>query len=125
MYKILIVDDEKEIVDGLRRFLDRQGFETHVAFDGEEAKEQIKLIHPDAVLLDLIMPKANGFEVLLWIRENIHKRIPVIILSIKDTLEDVKRGYNFDADLYLPKPSTHQDLLRGVQTVLSLTFKEE
>ena len=126
MYKILIVDDEKEVVESISNFLDRQGYETFSAYDGEEAKSQVGPANPDIILLDLIMPKCNGFEVLKWIRDNIQKRIPVVILSIKDKLDDIKRGYDFDADFYLPKPFTNQQLLRGIKTVLSLsTFRKE
>ena len=126
MYKILIADDEKEIVEALRSFLEKQDLVVFSAYDGEEAKAKILEADPDIVLLDLIMPKANGFEVLKWIRESISRRIPVIILSVKDKFEDIKKGYGFDADFYLPKPFTNQDLLRGINTVLSLTsFRNE
>lgn len=126
MYKVLVVDDEKEVVESIRGFLGRQGFETFAAYDGQEAKEQVGLMNPDIILLDLIMPKMNGFQVLKWMRENIKKRIPVIILSVKDKLEDIKKGYGFDADFYLPKPFTNQELLRGINTVLSLSpFRKE
>ncbi|MBN2121118.1 MAG: response regulator [Candidatus Omnitrophica bacterium] len=126
MYKILIVDDEQDIVESIKSFLEKQGFVVSAAFDGEEAKAAILKMNPHLVLLDLIMPKTNGFEVLKWTRENVEKRIGVIILSIKDKLEDIKKGYNFDADLYLPKPFTNQELLRGINTVLSLVrFRKE
>ena len=124
--KVLIVDDEKDTVEAVGNFLTKQGFIVFSAFDGEEAKAKAVEIKPDIILLDLILPKANGFEVLKWIRQNIEKRIPVIILSVKDRLDDIKKGYTFDADFYLPKPFTNQDLLRGINTVLSLApFREE
>ena len=121
MKKILIVDDEKETVDIIQNFLTKQGFVTLSAYDGEEAKKKIIEASPDVVLLDLIMPKTGGFDVLEWMRKNISKRIPVIILSIKDKVEDIKKGYHFDADFYLPKPFTNQELLKGITTVLSLS----
>ncbi len=118
--KVLIVDDEKDTVEAVGNFLTKQGFIVFSAFDGEEAKAKAVEIKPDIILLDLILPKANGFEVLKWIRENITSRIPVIILSIKDRLEDIKKGYSFDADFYLPKPFTNHQLLQSIKTVLSL-----
>ncbi|MFC1514763.1 response regulator transcription factor [Candidatus Omnitrophota bacterium] len=120
MYKVLIVDDEVEIVEAIANFLEHQGFLVFTAGDGEEAKVKILETSPDVVILDLIMPKAGGFEVLQWTRANVKKRIPVVILSVKDKLDYIKKGYEFDADLYLPKPFTNKDLLRSINTVLSL-----
>ena len=126
MHKILIVDDEKEVVETMRNYLERQGYEIFCAYDGEEAKSQVGPSNPDVILLDLIMPKCNGFEVLKWIRENMQRRIPVVILSVKDKLDDIRKGYDFDADFYLPKPFTNHELLKGIKTVLSLnTFRKE
>lgn len=114
------MDDEKDISEALGSFLTKQGFKVFFAFDGEEAKAKVVQIKPDIVLLDLILPKTNGFEVLKWIRENITPRIPVIILSLKDKLEDIKQGYSLEADFYLPKPFTSLQVLQGIKTVLSL-----
>jgi len=121
MKKVLIVDDEKDIVESVGSFLTKQGFSVFSALDGEEAKAKIVEVEPDIVLLDLILPKANGFEVLKWLRENFEQRTPVIIFSIKDKLEDIKKGYSFDADFYLPKPFTNHQLLQSIKTVLSLS----
>ncbi|RKY26691.1 MAG: hypothetical protein DRP61_05570 [Candidatus Omnitrophota bacterium] len=60
-------------------------------------------------------------EVLKWLRQNLEQRTPVIIFSIKDKPEDIKRGYSFDADFYLPKPFTNYQLLQGIKAVLSLS----
>ena len=126
MHKIVIVDDEREIAEAIKNFLENKGYAVFTAADGDEAQEMIIKADPDVILLDLIMPKTNGFEVLKWLRKNVQRRIPVIILSIKDKLADIKKGYSCDADFYLPKPFTNQDLLRGITTVLSLVpFRKE
>jgi DNA-binding response OmpR family regulator len=126
MHKIVIVDDEAEIVEAIKNFLENKGYAVFTASDGDQAQETIIKADPDVILLDLIMPKTNGFEVLEWLRKNVKRRIPVIILSIKDKLGDIKKGYSCDADFYLPKPFTNQDLLRGITTVLSLApFRKE
>jgi DNA-binding response OmpR family regulator len=120
-YKILIVDDEKEIVELVRAKLQREGYEVAVAYDGEEALARVKDTDPDALILDLMMPKLNGFEVLRSIRENSNdKWRPVIIVSASTELESLKKSYSMEADHYLTKPCSMDTLLRGVQTVLSL-----
>ena len=120
-YKILVVDDEKDIVELVRSRLQREGYDVAVAYDGEEALFRIKDADPDAVILDLMMPKLNGFEVLKAIRDNLNdKWRPVIIVSANAELESVRKSYSMEADHYLTKPCSMDTLLRGVQTVLSL-----
>jgi len=120
-YKILIVDDEVDIVEALKKRILREGYEAVVAFDGEEALKKIKEDNPDVVILDLILPKLNGFEVLEEIRKNYNdKWRPVIILSVKGDLESVKKGYNLEAELYLTKPCAIENILHGIKTMISL-----
>jgi DNA-binding response OmpR family regulator len=120
-YKILVVDDEKDIVDSVCSRLQREGYEVVAAFDGEEALLKIEETDPDAIILDLAMPKLNGFEVLKALRQKTDaKWRPVIIVSASQELESVKKSYSMEADHYLTKPCSMENLLRGVQTVLSL-----
>jgi DNA-binding response OmpR family regulator len=120
-YKILIVDDEVDIAGALEKRILREGYEAVVAFDGEEALKKIREDNPDIVLLDLILPKLNGFEVLEEIRKNHNdKWRPVIILSVKGDLDSVKKGYNLEADLYLTKPCAIENILHGIKTMVSL-----
>jgi DNA-binding response OmpR family regulator len=120
-YKILVVDDEREIVETLKNRLLKEGYAVASAFDGEEALAQVKAENPDVVLLDLMMPKLNGFEVLKEIREN-HKDKwrPVIIVSAQDELDTLKKCYNLEADHYLVKPCKLENVLRGIETMISL-----
>jgi len=120
-YRILIVDDDRDIVEPLKNRLSREGFETTVAFDGEEALVKAKEDNPDIILLDLVMPKLNGFEVLREIREK-HKDKwrPVIIISAKTELESLKSCYKLEADHYLTKPCEFEKILLGIETMISL-----
>lgn len=120
-YKILVVDDDKEIVEILNSRLCREGYIVTVAFSGEEALGKFKLADPDVILLDLNLPGLNGFDVLREIREkHIDRWRPVIIVSAKSELESLKTCYKLEADHYLTKPCNIDDILRGITTMLSL-----
>jgi DNA-binding response OmpR family regulator len=119
--KLLIVDDDKEIIDTLQPRLIKEGYEVAVAFDGEEALAKVKQDDPDVILLDLMLPKLNGFEVLKYIRENLKDRWrPIIIISAQNELESIKKCYGLEADHYLSKPCSIDNVLRGVRTMISL-----
>jgi len=120
-YKLLLVDDEMDIIDILKPRLAKEGYEVAVAFDGEEALKKVEEENPDIILLDLIMPKRNGFEVLKEIREK-HKDKwrPIIIISAKNELESVQKCYDMEADHYLTKPCDINHVLRGIRTMISL-----
>ncbi|MCX5709114.1 MAG: response regulator [Candidatus Omnitrophica bacterium] len=121
VYKILLVDDDKEITETLMPRLTREGYDVVVAYDGEEALTKVKADNPDIIILDLMMPKMNGFEVLKEIRTNHNDRWrPVIIISASVDLTSVKKGYDMEADHYLTKPCTLDNLLRGIRTMISL-----
>jgi DNA-binding response OmpR family regulator len=120
-YRILIVDDDKDIIDILSKKLLGAGYDVSAAFDGEEALLKIKQDNPDVVLLDLVMPKLNGFEVLKEIRKNFKdKWRPVIIISAKTELESLKACYKLEADHYLTKPCSIEKVLQGIETMISL-----
>jgi len=94
-YKLLVVDDDKEIINTLAPRLRREGYDVSVAFDGEEAIAKVKEHNPDIILLDLMLPKVNGFEVLKEIRQKYKdKWRPIIIISAKHELEAVKECYD-------------------------------
>ncbi len=116
--KVLIADDERDFVTFLSVALKREGFDVFTAFDGIEAKERIEEDSPDIVILDLIMPHLNGWEVLKWIKEK-ERRIPVIILSAKDDFDDIKNTYNLNADYYMTKPVSVRDIVEGINTVIA------
>lgn len=100
--KILVVDDEKLIVKGLRYSLLQDGYEVDAAYDGEEALEAIRKTAYDAVLLDVMLPKLTGFEVLQQARE--FTDVPVIMLTAKGEDMDKILGLEYGADDYVTKP---------------------
>jgi len=121
VYRILVADDEKDVVESLQSRLIREGYLVSVAFDGEEALQRVKEDNPDIILLDLKMPKRNGFEVLQVIRKDYNdKWRPVIIVSAQTDFDSMKKGYSLEADHYLTKPVTMEVILHGIQTMISL-----
>lgn len=112
---ILIVDDEERIVNFLRAKLKVSGYDVLVATDGAEALEQYQTHEPDLVVLDLVMPKMDGFEVLKELRS--FSSVPVIILSAKRTDVDKIKGLHLGADDYLPKPFNPDELLARIEAV--------
>ena len=120
-YKILVVDDDRAILELVADQLEREGFDIMTAVDGDDALNKMKTDLPDIVLLDLIMPKLNGFEVLREIRKSYQEKwIPVIILSGQEDLASVQKSYALEADHYLTKPCDTQHILQGIQTMISL-----
>jgi DNA-binding response OmpR family regulator len=120
-FKILVVDDEPDIVHVVTGRLTRQGYEVSSAFDGEEALAKFPVFDPDLVLLDLTMPKLNGFEVLKQIREKYTDRWrPVIIISAQTELDAMRTAYNMEADHYLTKPCPMDAIIKGIETMRSL-----
>ena len=120
-HRLLIVDDDPDIVETLKKRLIKEQYEVSTAFDGEEALLKVKEDNPDIILLDLMLPKINGFEVLKEIREKHRdKWRPVIIISAKNELESVKQCYDLEADHYLTKPCDMDKVLRGIETMISL-----
>jgi len=120
-FRILIVDDDKEILETLQSRLDREGYEVVTALDGEEALLKVKQDDPDIIILDLLLPKLNGFEVLKEIRQKYEdKWRPVIIISAQAELDSLRKGYALEADHYLTKPVTMEKVLQGVETLASL-----
>jgi len=118
---LLVVDDDQDIVSTLKERLSKEGYQVLVAFDGEEALQKVEQNDPDIILLDLMMPKINGFEVLKQVRQKYsNKWRPVIVISAKDELDAVKECYKLEADHYLTKPVTMEKVLQGVQTMKSL-----
>ena len=120
MARILVADDEKDMVTGLRDNLQFEGYEVSVAFDGEAALELATTESPDLVLLDIMMPKMDGLEVCRRIREA-GFRIPILMLTAKSQEIDVVRGLEVGADDYITKPFSIRELLARVKAALRRT----
>lgn len=119
-YKILIVDDEPNIVISLEFLMQQSGYEVAIARDGEEALAQMTAFQPDLVLLDVMLPLRNGFEVCQKIRENsLWNQVKVVMLSAKGRDIEVSKGLTLGADAYITKPFSTKDLIAQVQRLLS------
>jgi len=113
---VLVVDDEPRIVDLIRMTLEREGYEVHEAEDGYKALSKAREVIPDIVLLDVMMPDMDGFEVLKELRQT--SSVPVIILTVKGTEADKVRGLELGADDYVTKPFGHRELVSRIKAVL-------
>lgn len=119
-HKILIVDDEPNIVISLEFLMQQSGYEVDIARDGEEALQKIASFEPDLVLLDIMLPQLNGFEVCQRIRENKQwNQLKIIMLSAKGREIDVSKGIALGADAYITKPFSTKDLISKVQLLLA------
>lgn len=121
MQKILIVDDEKEIRDLIEIYLKSEGYETLKAADGEEALRILSMEEPDLIILDIMMPKMNGIDACLKIREE--RQMPIIMLSAKSEDVDKILGLNMGADDYLTKPFNPLELIARVKSQLRRFYK--
>lgn len=116
---ILVVDDEERMVRFIRLNLEHDGFQVIEAFNGTEAINQVRSKLPDLVLLDIMMPDIDGFEVLKIIRET--STVPVIMLTAKGEEDDRVRGLELGADDYVTKPFSPRELVSRVRAVLRRT----
>lgn len=119
MNKILIIDDEKEIVSMLSEFLSQRGYAIATALDGEEGFKKFDTENPDLVLCDIKMPRKDGFQFLKEVRAS-RRWVPIIIISALDDPASVLKGYDFQADFYISKPVDLNEILRSVELMLSL-----
>ena len=114
--KILIVDDEKPIVDILKFNLEKEGFSTVVAYDGEEAINLALSVKPDLILLDLMLPKIDGFNVCKELRK--HLTCPIIMLTAKEEVVDKIIGLELGADDYMTKPFSIREVIARIKANL-------
>jgi len=116
---ILVVDDSPDLVEILRITLEWKGFNVRCAYSGEELFASLKVQKPDLILLDIMMPKMDGLQVLRRLKENPSMPfIPVILLSAKVLDEDLLRGYKMGAKYYITKPFTPTQVLDGINLIL-------
>lgn len=117
--KILIVDDEEDILAMVRMALESRGYDVVTARDGEEALRKARQEGPHVIVLDIVMPKLNGYQVCREIKKDESTRaIPVIMLTAKAEESDRFWGTETGADGYLTKPFDMQDLLKKIQELL-------
>ena len=117
--KILIVDDEVNIVISMEFLIKQAGYELDIARDGEEALEKVSSFQPDLILLDVMMPKINGFEVCRRIRSNPDwQNVKVVMLTAKGREVEVTKGLALGADSYIIKPFSTKELMAEVKNIL-------
>ena len=121
--RVLVVDDEKLIVKGIRFSLEQDGMEVECAYDGEEALEKVKENKYDIILLDLMLPKISGLEVCQQIRE--FSQMPIVMLTAKGEDMDKILGLEYGADDYITKPFNILEVKARIKAIMRRTSRTE
>lgn len=121
--RVLVVDDEKLIVKGIRFSLEQEGMEVECAYDGEEALEMAKTREYDMILLDLMLPKLTGLEVCQQIRE--FSKVPIVMLTAKGEDMDKILGFEYGADDYITKPFNIMEVKARIKAIMRRARQEE
>lgn len=122
MYRILVVEDQKEISDIVSKYLKKEGYDYYVANNGFEALEYFNQENFHLILLDIMMPGINGYEVLKEIRKI--SDIPVIMLTAKQEEIDRIKGFDYGADDYVMKPFSPRELMKRIQVFVKRVYHE-
>ncbi|MCP3800267.1 response regulator transcription factor [Allokutzneria sp. A3M-2-11 16] len=118
--RILVVDDDRAVRDSLRRSLQFNGYQVEMASDGVQALEQLGASRPDAMVLDVMMPRLDGLEVCRRLRST-GDDLPILVLTARDAVSDRVAGLDAGADDYLPKPFALEELLARLRALLRRT----
>lgn len=121
--KILLVDDERRIIEVLEAYLEREGYEIHSADNGIDALKKVKTIRPDLIILDLMLPDISGEEVCRLVRKE--SEVPILMLTAKSAEDDRINGIVMGADDYLTKPFSPREVVVRVQAILRRVKKKE
>ena len=118
--RILLVDDEPSIIKMAGKRLEVAGFEVSVALDGQEALQKAQSEVPDLIILDLMLPKLNGYEVCALLKKDPrYQKIPIVMFSARTQEKDEKEAMNCGANLYLHKPFQSQELIDRIRSLIS------
>jgi DNA-binding response OmpR family regulator len=116
---ILIVDDEPSIIVALQFLMEQNGYQTIVAFSGEEAMEAVAQHRPDLILLDIMLPVVDGFEVCQRVRENPEwKEIRIVMVTALGSEVNITKGLDLGADAYITKPFSNAELVAKVKELI-------
>ena len=115
--KILIVEDERRLADSLKALLEKKGFQVEAVYDGESGEEYAQLGIYDLLILDVMMPGLDGYELARRVRER-RCGVPILMLTARSALEDRIQGLNAGADYYLTKPFDSRELLACINALL-------
>lgn len=117
---ILVVDDEEEMTQLLKIELELEGYKIFAARNGEGGLKQIKMVKPDLIILDIMMPGMDGYEMMRILKaDDMTKDISIVILTARIQEKDIQKGIKMGADLYITKPFDPTKLIRGIQKILS------
>lgn len=124
--RVMVVDDEENILKSIEVYLKMEGFEVVAASDGEKALKMLKSLTPDIIVLDLMMPVIDGYGVITRLREKKEwSSIPVIILTACGQDSDVLKGYRSGASCYMTKPFNLNELVDNINLIVSSHVREE
>ena len=117
MKKVLLVDDEPNIIMSLEFLMKKNGYAVFIARDGREAIGLLDRHQPDVIILDIMMPEVDGYEVCSYIQNNSELNTKIILLTAKGTEKDIKKGYEAGADHYITKPFSTKHVVKTVQNL--------
>lgn len=116
--KVLVVEDHEKLANSIQTGLANEGFEVEVCLDGESALDRIESVVFDCILLDVLLPDMTGFEICKYIRQELHSRTPVIMLTALDSVESKVSGLDCGADDYIVKPFHFKELNARIHAVI-------
>jgi len=119
-YEILIVDDEPNIVELIKSILEFEDYTIRVAYNGVQAIQEVEKKQPDLIILDIMMPEMDGYEVSEKLKQNEQfKDIPIVMLTAKGKTSDMQKGYLTGVEGYISKPFNSSDLLEVIKIILN------
>ena len=115
--RLLVVEDEKKLNDLITKKLEKEYYGVDSCFDGEEAVRYVEGTEYDAIILDIMLPKLDGFEVIkrIWAKKN---KVPILLLTARDNIDDKVKGLDYGADDYLVKPFIFEELMARIRVLL-------
>jgi DNA-binding response OmpR family regulator len=125
-HRVLLVDDEPSIVKMVGKRLEVEGFDVLIAMDGQDALAKARAEHPDLIVLDLMLPKLNGYEVCTMLKQDTrYQKIPIVLFTAKAQEKDEKLGMECGANAYVRKPFRAQELLEKIRTLIAASHQPE
>lgn len=121
-FKVLIVEDEKKILEVVKAYLDKEGYETYYAYDGNEGLRMFRDKSPQLVILDLMLPGISGEEICKRIRSQ--SQVPIIMLTAKSNEDSKIDGFSLGADDYVVKPFSPRELIQRVKAILRRSYRD-
>ena len=119
-YRILLVDDEPSIVKMVGKRLEVEGFEVLIAMDGQAGLSKAQADHPDLIILDLMLPKLNGYEVCTMLKQDSrYQKIPILLFTAKTQEKDEQLGRECGANAYIRKPFRAQELIEQIRGLIA------